>query len=93
MIKIQMAVEITEDAPQGKSQEFIWMLGQSWPVPMDKDARIIRLEAFGTELDTIGPRFSGGESITNEVTKRDVCRTWYGNDARYLSEQMRIFYP
>jgi hypothetical protein len=93
MVKIEMAVEITAEHPRGHAPEFIWLMGQPWPIASDDDAKIIRLEAFGTELDTIGPRFSGGTSIKGDNSERVLCRTWYGNDARYVSEQMRIYYP
>jgi hypothetical protein len=93
MIKIEMAVQVFPEFPAGKSSEYIWMLGQPWPITPDEDGKIMRLEAFGTELDTITGRFSGGASIKADNSERVLCRTWYGNDARYVSEQMRIFYP
>jgi hypothetical protein len=94
MVKIEMAVEISREYPTGKSRELIWLIGQSWPVTPDDDVKIMRLEAFGAELETeIGPRFSGGASIKGDKSERVLCRTWYGNEARYVSEQMRMFYP
>lgn len=94
MVKIEMAVQISQEYPAGKSDEFIWMSGQPWPVPAEEDIKIIRLEVFGTELEELTRRFAGGQSQREAgQTGRETCRTWYMQDARYVSEQMRIFYP
>jgi len=91
MIKIEMAVEVAAQYPAGRSRERIWMVGSSWPINPEDDTKIIRIEAFGPELEAIGPRFFGGEILKNDAGLV-TCRTWRTNDARYVSEQMRIFY-
>ena len=92
MIKIEMAIEISREYPTGKSTEYIWMVGNPWPVPAEDDIKIQRIESFGTELEEIGKKFSGGQSLKN-IDGLAICRTWYLDEARYISEQMRIFYP
>jgi hypothetical protein len=92
MIKIEMDVEVSPQFPSGKSAEYIWMLGQPWPVSAEEDSKVQRIEAFGAELEAIGPKFSGGQRLEN-LDGLVICRTWYLETARYVSGQMRVFYP
>lgn len=94
MVKIETGVQISEDFPAGKSSEYIWMMGQPWPVPAENDSKILRVEAFGEELTEMRKRFAGGQSVRESgTTGTETCRTWYLQEARYVSAQMRIFYP
>ena len=92
MIKIEMAVEVSQEYPTGKSTEYIWMVGEPWPVPAEDDTKIQRIESFGAELEEVGNKFSSGRSLKN-LDGLVICRTWYFDEARYISRQMRIFYP
>jgi|SRR6516162_5636438 hypothetical protein len=98
MVKIEMALEKVEEKGQQvlRSSEYIWMLGQHWPINALDDHRIIRVEAFGAELQEIAARLPGlppGQQLNDERSGITTCRTWFQIDARELSNRMRQVYP
>jgi len=93
MIKVEMALQISQEYPMGHNSEYVWMNGQSWPIPREEDGRIMRLEIFGEELDLLENRLPGGKEIRDALTQKVTCKTWYMSDASYISEQMRAYYP
>lgn len=94
MIKIQLVAQVTPEYPAGRAGELLWSKGQPWPIAQEDDEKIVMIEAFGDELAEISPRFSGGRTLKDEAGKgKETCRTWFLDEARYVSKQMRVFYP
>jgi hypothetical protein len=87
MVKIETVVRISEQFPAGKSSEYIWLQGQPWPVPKEEDHFLLRIEAFGPEMEWMKERLSRSTVAT------DHLMVWYRSDAAYVSEQMRTFWP
>lgn len=94
MMKIEMAIEFTPEYPQGRRQELMWMHDMVWPVPSEKHADVLKVEAFGEELDLAEKLFR--EMTSTPIYNKDmvvVDRVWYGNNAQMVSREMRAQYP
>ena len=96
MLKIQTAVKISEKFPAGRSSEYIWLDGQPWPVP--EEERVMRLEAFGDELNNAHVKrltnlFRSEKMYGAAATKPLIHVCWFTEEAQKVSEQMRYAYP
>lgn len=70
----------------GMRSQYIWSIGEKWPVPSSEDAYVTRIEAFGEELKEIQPHLPGGRQSENY---RYPVVDWTLPDAPYISELMR----
>lgn len=93
MVKIETAVKISQEFPAGRASDYIWMDGQPWPIPEDEESIVISLEVFGDELDNTTLKSIGHSTDIKAEDGKVVCRTWFQEKARYVSEQMRAVYP
>jgi len=96
MIKAETIPYVTDQNPAGRAREFIWLNGQAWTVPQEMDKELVRLEVFGDELDNERVKGLGGGTPMYQGEgdeKKLVLRSFAGEDARYFSRQMRVFYP
>jgi hypothetical protein len=86
MIRIEMSLKPDDSSESGVARgEYIWMIGQPWPVPEGHDVEVQRIEAFGPEMDFVN-HFPGGRR--QEVGVSEV-HVWHLKEAKYVSTEMR----
>jgi hypothetical protein len=84
MVLIEMHVSNTVN-PNGRAQ-YIWMVGQPWPVPVAEDPFIMRIEAFGPELDAIQSYVPMGRKMEGASYP---LMDWLRNMTQVVSEVIR----
>jgi hypothetical protein len=68
---------------------YTWARGQKWPVPLEEDPYVTRIEVFGPEYELTEKLLPAGRILdANAVWK---LRDWIPIDAPYISELMRMF--
>ena len=82
MIKIEMTTEITERYPTGHAGEYLWMIGQPWPVPFQDESRVQRVEAWGPEIDFV-------KHLNGSAHAQGLVLEWKGPAAVQVSQQLR----
>ena len=92
MMKVETALEFTEEFPAGRANTYIWMDGLAWPVPEGKDAIVLKVELFGDELQDEALIFPDSEAVRN-LDGVIQERVWYGARARIVSAEMRRMFP
>lgn len=83
MMKIEMSVEVDPQFPTGRNPEYLWMIGQPWPVPFGKDVNVNRIEVWGPELDFTKEFENGTEHAEGKL------RQWKRPHAEAISKKMR----
>jgi hypothetical protein len=83
MMKIEMSVQISNEYPRGHNPEYLWMIGNEWPVPEGDDERVNRIEVWGPELDFT-------REIGNATDHAEgLVRQWKRPHTKEVSETMR----
>ncbi len=79
-------IEMHLSNPGGRSQ-YIWMIGDKWPIPENEATYITRIETFGAEYDFMKKMElpEGREMDGSSYPVRD----WLRADAVIVSERMR----
>lgn len=85
MMKIEMSVVVDRESPTGRNPEYLWMIGNEWPIPESDDGRVNRIEVWGPELD-----FTKEHVIDNGTDHADgKLRQWKRPHVKEVSEKMR----
>lgn len=65
-----------------RKNSYLWRLGQAWPVPADEDEYVMRIEAFGPELEFVRLHVPAGREVAGVVD-------WLPENAPSLSRLLR----
>jgi hypothetical protein len=94
MILIEMAMK--RDLNDGRFPEkirprrdsYVWMVGRPWPVPIDEDELVMRVEAFGPEREWIEKNGIMLVQIAR-ISPTSNAMDWLPGDAQFVSGVMR----
>jgi hypothetical protein len=81
-------IEMHMSNPGGRTQ-YIWAVGQPWPVPETEDLYVTRVEAFGAELNAVEKILPPGRSSVDFGGAGGVV-DWLPGEAPYISKLMRV---
>jgi hypothetical protein len=83
MMKIEMSVTIDREAPTGRNPEYLWMIGNDWPIHENDDDRVNRIEVWGPELDLTRDFGNATDHADGKV------RQWKRPHTKEVSQRMR----